>query len=114
LRFAQNPNVNAMDMQVDLRRRLGTTFMWGGSSSWTCRSCNSDNRDFAIPDICEQPLILMLYNGRCPSSLEFEMSVSITDLMRKEIEIYPVKANNKASGCLTKRDLSFFFIEQVS
>jgi hypothetical protein len=96
-------------------RSLGAIFIWGGSSSWTCRGCSIDNRDRICPKLFWDKDVLELYGGRCPKRWEDDMSRQLTSVMADELIGFSANASiPSTSGCLLNNSLSFYVIESRS
>jgi hypothetical protein len=104
------------------RRKLGATFIWGGSSSWTCRGCGYDNQDLVNLVSC-QPFVenelLQTFGSDCVTELELRMSNDLTILMNNDMITY-MHTNSSAlfsnssevDGCLLNGDLLIYYIDK--
>jgi hypothetical protein len=97
-----------LDMDPHLRRLATAQFIWGGSSSWTCRGCGPDMTDYNIYIPGEDMILDIIYGIRGPTFTERKVNSNITAVMQQEID---TRLNDPSItvGCLQNSIFSTYY-----
>jgi hypothetical protein len=98
-----------IDSDQHTRRRLASAqFIWGGSSSWTCRGCGPDMTDYNIHIPGEDVILDSIYGIRGPTFTERSITLNITVVMQQEIDTR-LKDPSIPLGCLQRSIFSTYY-----
>jgi len=98
--------VSAEDQHT--RRLAVAQFVWGGSSSWTCRGCGPDMSDYNIYVPGEDVILDLIYGIRGPTLTERTVTTNITVVMQQEIDTR-LKDPSITVGCLQNSIFSTYY-----
>jgi hypothetical protein len=92
----------------DHRHLVVAQFIWGGSSSWTCRGCGLDINDASIYIPGLNVILDLIYGTRGPMRIERLVSNEITTSMQAEIAMR-LLIPNIVVGCLQNSTFATYY-----